>query len=97
MNDRVNLLKNEAGGHRIQRVPPTENKGRIHTSNITVAIIDCNNIKKAVFKDSDFRIEWFSGTGNGGQHRNRHKNSCRLIHKSTGLMESRQGRIRESK
>lgn len=45
--------------------------------------------------DKDFRVEWFSGTGNGGQHRNRHRNSCRLIHEPTGLMESRQGRKRD--
>jgi len=33
----------------------------------------------------DFRIEWFSGQGAGGQHRNKHQNCCRIIHKETGL------------
>lgn len=46
--------------------------------------------------DKDFRIEWFSGTGKGGQHRNKKQNSCRVIHIPTGLMEARQGRKRES-
>ena len=41
-------------------------------------------------------MEWFSGTGKGGQHRNKHQNSCRLIHEPTGLVETRQGRKRES-
>lgn len=43
---------------------------------------------------SDFRVEWFSGSGAGGQHRNRHLNSCRVIHIPTGIVESRQGRKR---
>jgi len=46
--------------------------------------------------ENDFRIEWFSGTGAGGQHRNKTKNCCRLIHIPTGISESRQGRKRES-
>lgn len=44
--------------------------------------------------EADFRIEWFSGSGCGGQHRNKHQNSCRLIHVPTGLIEARQGRNR---
>ncbi|MFC4236012.1 peptide chain release factor-like protein [Thalassospira xianhensis] len=43
-----------------------------------------------------FRVEWFSGTGNGGQHRNKHQNSCRVFHVPTGLCEARQGRKREN-
>ena len=33
----------------------------------------------------DFTVQWFSGTGKGGQHRNKHQNCCRIIHKETGL------------
>ena len=35
--------------------------------------------------DSDFRFEWYSGTGKGGQHRNKHMNCCRCIHTPTGI------------
>lgn len=34
----------------------------------------------------DFRVDWFSGQGAGGQHRNKHQNCCRITHKPTGLM-----------
>lgn len=47
-------------------------------------------------KDSDIRIEWFSGTGKGGQHRNKHQNSCRLIHEPTGLTATAQTRSRKN-
>lgn len=33
----------------------------------------------------DFRVEWFSGQGAGGQHRNKHQNCCRIIHIESGL------------
>lgn len=33
----------------------------------------------------DFRLEWFSGTGAGGQHRNKHQNCCRITHLETGI------------
>lgn len=48
--------------------------------------------RELVFSASkkDFRIEWFSGKGAGGQHRNKHQNCCRLIHKDSGLMTTGQ-------
>ena len=71
----------------------------MHTSTITVAVIDgAVAVSEDYYKreDSDFRIEWFSGTGAGGQHRNKCQNSCRVIHIPTGIMESRQSRSREN-
>lgn len=38
----------------------------------------------------DFKLEWFSGTGAGGQHRNKHQNCCRITHIATGMMETGQ-------
>lgn len=88
-------LYNECGGHRIQRVPPTERKGRVHTSTVTVAITD-PSIPVIEIKDSDLKIEWYSGTGAGGQFRNKHQNSCRLTHIPTGTMVTAQCRSREN-
>lgn len=88
-------LANESGGHRIQRVPPTERKGRVHTSTVTVAIID-PTAPKFKLNESDLRIEWYSGTGAGGQHRNKHQNSCRITHKPTGLIVTAQNRSRQN-
>ena len=61
----LSLLYNECGGHRIQRVPPTERKGRVHTSTVTVAVTD-SSIATFEITESDLKIEWFSGTGSGG-------------------------------
>lgn len=71
----------------------------MHTSTVTVAVIDPNvkvDEKYSRRSDSDFRIEWFSGTGAGGQHRNKCQNSCRMIHIPTGLVQQAMGRERSS-
>ena len=44
----------------------------------------------------DFKIEWFSGTGAGGQYRNKHQNSARVTHLPTGITETSQCRSREN-
>lgn len=88
-------LYNESGGHRIQRVPPTERKGRVHTSTVTVAIIEDGNFSLEI-NESDLKIEWYSGTGAGGQHRNKHQNSCRLTHLPTGVLVTAQCRSRQN-
>lgn len=82
----------------MQRIPPTEKRGRVHTSTVTVAVTDENvdtDPKYSMRSENDFRIEWFSGTGSGGQHRNKHQNSCRLFHNPTGIKVEIQGRKRE--
>jgi peptide chain release factor 1 len=88
-------LYNESGGHRIQRVPPTERKGRVHTSTVTVAVVDPAVVKTTI-NEQDLRVEWYSGTGAGGQHRNKHQNSCRITHIPTGIVATAQCRSREN-
>lgn len=71
----------------------------MHTSSVTVAVIDPNiQVDKRFSRvdDNSFTVEWFSGTGKGGQHRNKRQNCCRVIHTPTGISESRQGRKREA-
>jgi peptide chain release factor 1 len=90
-------LDHEPGGHRIQRVPPTERKGRVHTSTVTVAVIDrIEGIRPSSIPQSDLKIEWYSGTGAGGQHRNKHQNSCRITHIPSGVVTTAQTRSRQS-
>lgn len=81
---------------RIQRIPPTERKGRIHTSTVTVAVTDTKNTSKFEINESDIKIQWYSGSGNGGQARNKVQNCCRLIHVPTGIIKTAQFRDRAS-
>lgn len=97
--DDLTQLTNESGNHRLQRVPPTERKGRVHTSSITVAVIDEQQFAQPSYttiQDCDLKIEWYSGTGAGGQHRNKHQNSIRLTHIDTGITMTAQCRSREN-
>lgn len=91
-------LANEPGGHRLQRIPPTERKGRVHTSTVTVAVLfeDESSTEYDLTHPSNFKIEWYSGTGAGGQHRNKHQNSARITHIPTGIVETAQCRSREN-
>lgn len=89
-------MRKESGGHRLQRVPPTEKKGRVHTSTVTVSVFEVKTDKILEIKKSDIKVEWFSGTGAGGQHRNKHQNSARLIHLPSGIVVTAQCRSREN-
>ena len=64
-----------------------------------MAVIDPNVAVRKEYQmrsSKDFRIEWFSGTGAGGQHRNKHQNSCRVVHIPTGLKQEAQCRSRQN-
>lgn len=78
-------------------MPPTERRGRVHTSTVTVAVLERGVSVDGPWTDRSeaaFQVEWYSGQGAGGQHRNKHQNCCRLRHLPTGLVESQQGRNR---
>lgn len=94
--DDLSMLSNEAGGFRYQRVPPTERKGRVHTSTITVSVLDPAEKPTIEWNDKDFKVEWIYGTGNGGQHKNKHANSARITHIPSGITSVAQTRSREN-
>ena len=78
-------------------MPPTERKGRVHTSTVTVAVIDrSTEIGSVSIADRDLKIEWYSGTGAGGQYRNKHQNSCRITHLPTGTVVKSECRSRQN-
>jgi peptide chain release factor 1 len=82
------LLQHESGGHRVQRVPETEAKGRIHTSAATVAVLAEPEDVEIELKADDYRIDRFCASGPGGQHVNKTASAIRLTHEATGIVVS---------
>lgn len=83
---KTNVFANEAGTHSWQRVSPTERKGRVHTSLITVAVLPVPSEKEVVLKDSDLDITTFCSSSAGGQHMQKNETAVRIVHKPTGLV-----------
>lgn len=81
-------LQFESGGHRVQRVPETETKGRIHTSAATVAVMAEPEDVEVDLKPDDFRKDIFNASGPGGQHVNKTASAIRLTHYETGIVVS---------
>ena len=79
-------LKFESGVHRVQRVPETENQGRIHTSTCTVAVLP--EVEDVDFEilDKDLRIDTYRSSGAGGQHVNKTESAIRITHLPTGIV-----------
>ena len=83
-------LAYESGGHRVQRVPETEAKGRIHTSAATVAVLPEPEDVEINLKPDDYRKDIFHASGPGGQHVNKTASAVRLTHFETGIVVSMQ-------
>ena len=80
-------LQYESGGHRVQRVPETETKGRIHTSAATVAVLAEPEDVEIELAPDDYTVERYAASaGPGGQHVNKTASAVRLVHKDTGIM-----------
>lgn len=79
-------LRNEAGVHRVQRVPVTERQGRIHTSTASVAVLPEVPESEVTIRPEDIEFEAFRSGGHGGQNVNKVSTAVRLRHRPTGLV-----------
>lgn len=74
-------LKYEGGAHRVQRVPATEARGRIHTSTATVAVLPEIEATEIELRDDDYRVDVFRAGGHGGQGVNTTDSAVRVVYK----------------
>jgi peptide chain release factor 1 len=80
-------LQYESGGHRVQRVPDTETKGRVHTSAATVAVLPEPEDVEINLRPEDYTVERYAASsGPGGQHVNKTASAVRITHHATGVV-----------
>lgn len=94
------IFKYEAGVHRVQRIPTTEKKGRVHTSTATISVLPELEDIDFYVNPEDVEFEAFRAGGHGGQNVNKVSTAVRLLHKPTGVVvvcrtERFQGQNRE--
>lgn len=80
------LFKYEAGVHRVQRVPETEKKGRVHTSTSVVSVLPELEDLDLHIRDDDVQFEAFRSGGHGGQNVNKVSTAVRLKHLPSGII-----------
>ena len=80
------MFKYEAGVHRVQRIPLTEKRGRIHTSTATLSILPELEDIDLHINPEDIAFEAFRAGGHGGQNVNKVSSAVRIVHKPTGIV-----------
>jgi len=90
------LLRQESGVHRVQRIPDTEKRGRVHTSTASVVVLPKSDLFGEVnINPADLEVEFFRAGGHGGQNVNKVATAVRLRHKPTGIVVSSQSERRQ--